>query len=47
MKITAESGVVLAKAGGEAHLQVTLTWKKAEAKPLNPPVPGAEPPALA
>lgn len=45
MKITAESGVVLAKAGGEAHLQVTLTWKKSEA-PQPPAAPGTETPAV-
>jgi hypothetical protein len=28
-KISAESGVILAKAGGEAHIVVKLTWKRA------------------
>lgn len=27
-KLSAESGVILAKAGGEAHVKLTLTWKK-------------------
>jgi hypothetical protein len=27
-KLSAESGVILAKTGGEAHVQVKLTWKK-------------------
>lgn len=28
IKITAEAGVLVTRLGGEAHLQITLTWKK-------------------
>jgi hypothetical protein len=28
IKLSAETGVILAKAGGEAHLTVTLSWGK-------------------
>ncbi|MDX1908759.1 MAG: CU044_2847 family protein [Bacteroidia bacterium] len=46
MKINAESTIVIAKAGGEAHLKVTLTWKKSEA-PQPPAASGTETPAVA
>lgn len=31
-KMTAESGVILAKAGGEAHIVIKLAWKRQPAK---------------
>jgi Trypsin-co-occurring domain 1 len=30
-KLTVESGVILAKAGGEAHVVVKLTWRRKDA----------------